>query len=64
MADEVKVRVVPGKVTSYATAVRAHLSAALAYMQADEEDLMDVEFDSLDIVLDMLKRKAYARFKD
>lgn len=63
MADEVKVEVVPGKITSYATAVRAHLSAALAYMRVGEEDLMDIEFDSLNTVLDTLKKEARAKFR-
>ena len=66
MAEEkevTRVAIVPSVMNSYATAVRAHLSAALAYMRVGSEDLMDCEFDSLNHVLDMLEHDAYEMFK-
>lgn len=52
------VRVVPGSATTYATALRGHLSAALAYMNLGMQNEMLCEFDSIDDVLDLLKDKA------
>lgn len=51
------VRVVPGSATTYATALRGHLSAALAYMNLGMESEMLCEFDSIDDVLVLLKYK-------
>lgn len=52
------VRVVPGSATTYATALRGHLSAALAYMNLGMQNEMLCEFDSIDDVLELLKDKA------
>lgn len=52
------VRVVPGSATTYATVLRGHLSAALAYMNLGMENEMLCEFDSIDDVLVLLKDKA------
>ena len=52
------VRVVPGSAATYATALRGHLSAALAYMNLGMENEMLCEFDSIDDVLVLLKDKA------
>ena len=52
------VRVVPGSATTYATALRGHLSAALAYMNLGMKAEMKYEFICIDDVLDRLKDKA------
>lgn len=54
-----KVKVVPGRATNLATAVRSHLNAAMAYMRLGDEDCMEAEWDSLDYVLRKLKKQAY-----
>lgn len=57
-ATTTTVRVVPGSAATYATALRGHLSAALAYMNLGMEIEMLCEFDSIDNVLVLLKDKA------
>lgn len=52
------VRVVPGSATTYATALRGHLSAALAYMNLGLKYEMQYEFDCIEFVLKELKDKA------
>ena len=52
------VRVIPGSATTYATALRGHLSAALAYMNLGMINEMLYEFDCVEDIFDLLRDKA------
>lgn len=43
-----KVKVMPSEMASYATALRAHLSAALAYTRVNDYDSAEAELDCID----------------
>lgn len=44
-----------GKHTSYATALRGHLSAAMAYINTDDYEDADVELGHAELCLDVLR---------
>ena len=56
MAEVTNVRV---NINNYATAMRSHLNAAMAYMRLGMGEEMDLEFDSMRKALDLLESQAY-----
>lgn len=53
MATEVTIKA--SRHASYATALRGHLSAAMAYIRIGEYECADVELDEVELCLDVLK---------
>ena len=49
-----KVKVVPSDMASYATALRAHLSAALAYTRVNDYEAAETELNRVNICTDVI----------
>lgn len=49
------VTIVPSMMTSYATALRAHLSATLAYMRVDDYESAEAELDCIYTCADVIR---------
>ena len=59
MAEITNVKIVSNNINSCAMAIRSHLNAAMAYMRLGNEDLMDLEVNSLHHALKMFEDYAY-----
>lgn len=59
-----KVAVMPGKITSYATALRAHLSATLAYARVGDYESAEAELDCLDTCAEMIRSQVNHKLYD
>ena len=55
MAETTEVTIKVSEVSSYATALRSHLTAALAYMRVQDYELADAEIDSITVCLDVIR---------
>ena len=55
MAETMEVTIKVSNVSSYATALRSHLTASLAYMRVHDWQLAEAELDSIDICLENIK---------
>lgn len=62
--ETIEVTIKPGEVSCYATALRAHLSAAVSYMRVNEYESAQAELDSLDICAEMIRSYVNRRLYD
>ena len=62
--DNVTVTIKASETTSYATALRAHLSAALAYMRVNNYESAEAERDCLDECANMIRSRVNHKLYD
>ena len=62
--DNVTVTIKASETTSYATALRAHLSAALAYMRVNNYESAEAELDCLDECANMIRSRVNHKLYD
>lgn len=62
--DGIKVTIVPSRLSSYATALRAHLSAAMSYVRLDEYGRAEVEIECIDEMTEIIREYIKYRLEE
>ena len=62
MATSSNVTIIPGRASSFASALRGHINAVLAYMRVGDEDLMERAIKDMRKDMTSLEREARLSF--
>ena len=62
--ETINVTIKASETSSYATALRAHLSAALAYMRVNDYEAAEAELDCLDTCASMIRLRVRHKLYD